>query len=153
VGISTLATIVTVVIIVAAVGFVVFLPRTVYCGSACVTPNTTFTTDLYYPITINYSGSWNLSYWGQNGTYGLKEKTIPGTTWQYDVKGNLNGSGNYVTTIVTYGVGYMEDTLCANATKLNSQSNLTLTLTVLGQSNSTTALNPSAEVCATYATA
>jgi hypothetical protein len=105
--------------------------------------DTTFTTNFYYPISINYSGSWNLVYWGTSGT-----------ATQYNVRGNLNGSGNYETTIVTYGVGYVENTLCAKATKLDSQSNLTLTLTIGNgpdsSVNSTTASNPSAEVCATY---
>ena len=92
----------------------------------------------YYPISINYSGSWSLAYWveGQNS-----------------VKGTLSGSGNYQTTITFYVVGYAEDTLCANATKLSGdslqQNDLNLTLSVLGATNSTTA--SSTEVCATMA--
>lgn len=101
--------------------------------------DTTFTTNFYWYISINYSGSWNLVYWGYNGT-----------ATNYNVKGSLNGSGNYQTTVVTYGVGYVENTLCAKATKLDSR-NLALNLTVLGNTNSTTASNPSAEVCGTYA--
>jgi len=113
--------------------------------------NTTFTTNFYYPISINYSGSWNLVYWGENGTVPQNSSTIPGhPLWQYNVKGNLNSSGNYETTITTYGVGYVENMLCAKATKLGSQS-LTLTLTVVGTTNSTTASNPSTEVCVTWA--
>ncbi len=106
--------------------------------------DTTFTTNFYYPISINYSGSWNLVYWGTNGTVTQYNFT------HYNVKGNLTGSGNYETTITTYGVGYVENTLCAKATKLDSR-NLTLALTVLTQTNSTTGSNPSAEVCATMA--
>ena len=97
-----------------------------------------FTTHFYYSISINYSGSWNLAYWGQNGTAAN------------NVKGNLTGSGNYETTIVTYGVGFVENHFCAQATKLDSQ-NLTLTLGVVGKTNSTTASNPSTKVCVTFA--
>lgn len=64
--------------------------------------------------------------------------------------GDLNGSGDYKTTITTYGVGYVENVLCVKATRLGSQS-LTLILTVVGTTNSTTASNPSAEVCSVYA--
>jgi hypothetical protein len=111
--------------------------------------STNFTTSVYYFVSINYTGSWNLVYWGQNGTYGSQEQTIPGTTYPYNTERNLNGSGNYQTTITAYIVGYSENTLCAKATKLDSQ-NLTLNLTVVDRTNSTTASNPSAEVCATY---
>jgi len=99
--------------------------------------DTSVTSQFYYPISVNYSGSWNLVYWVENG----RQKS--------DVIGNLTGSGDYDTTITFYVVGYAEDTLCANATKLNSQNNLTLTLSVLGQTNSTTASDLTAEVCAT----
>lgn len=92
---------------------------------------------LFFPISINYSGSWNLVYWVEYASGVLN-----------DVKGNLNGSGNYQTAITFYVVGYGGATLCANATKLdNSQNNLTLS--VLGSGNSTTASNPMVEVCET----
>ncbi|HEV2226154.1 MAG TPA: hypothetical protein VGR56_05040, partial [Nitrososphaerales archaeon] len=68
----------------------------------------------------------------------------------YNFKGNLNGSGNYETRITTYGVGYVENTFCARATKLDSL-NLALTLTVLGETNSTTSSSASAEACVTFA--
>ncbi len=100
----------------------------------------TFTTYFHYSISINYSSSWNLVYWGHDGT---------GT--QINVRGNFNGSGNYETEVTTYGVGYVENTLCSNATKLDSQNNLTLTLTVITFTNSTNAYDPSVEVCATQA--
>jgi hypothetical protein len=103
------------------------------------TSQTTFTTRFTYPISINYSGSWNLVYRAQNGTI-----------TQFNVNGNLNGSGDFKITIATYGVGHVENTLCAEATKLDSQS-LPLTLTVLVETNSTTASDPSTEVCVTYA--
>ena len=114
--------------------------------------NTNITNHLYYSVSINYSGSWNLVYWGENGTVPQNSSTIPGQPqWQYNVKGDLNGSGNYEAKITTYGVGYGANALCAKATKLDSQ-NLTLTLTVLTQqlTSSTTPSNPSVEVCATY---
>lgn len=120
------------------------------------TPNTssfdtTFTTNFYYSISINYSGLWNLVYWGENGTTPLyNNNTIPGTLAHYNLKGNLNGSGNYETRITTYGVGYVENTFCAKATKLDSQ-NLALTLSVLGKANSTTKSDSSATVCVVYA--
>jgi hypothetical protein len=117
--------------------------------------NTTFTTYFHYQISVNYSGPWNLVYWGENGTVPQNSSTIPGRNpsyvpWQYNVKGNLTGSGNYETTITTYGVGYVENMLCAQATKLGSQ-NLTLTLAIVGKTNSTTDSKPSAEVCVTFA--
>jgi len=112
------------------------------CDVSSTTINETFTTNFYYRISINYSGSWNLVYWGTNGTL------TPSNFTDYNVKGNLSGSGDYKTTIVTYGVGYVENTLCTKATRMSQQS--TLTLTVLEQSNSTTASDPSAEVCVTY---
>ena len=121
--------------------------------------DTNFVTHFYYNIAINYSGSWRLVYWAQNGTvtqqnskgnltYGNK---LTGHTWMlYNVVGNQTGSGNHETTIVTYGVGYVENTLCAKATKLDTHNDLTLTLGLVEQGNSTTASNPSAEVCATF---
>jgi hypothetical protein len=113
--------------------------------------NNTFTTYFHYPISINYSGSWNLVYWEENGsTTPNNNDTIPGTLAHYTFKGNLNGAGNYESTITTYGVGYVENTFCANATELDSQS-LALTLTVLGRTNSTTTSNPSTRVCVVYA--
>lgn len=99
----------------------------------------TFTWHFPFTISVNYGGSWRLVYWGENGT-----------ATQNNVEGSLSGSGNYETTMTLSGVGYIERTLCANATKLDSQ-NLILTLTVAVKSNSTTASNPSAEVCFTVA--
>ena len=109
--------------------------------------DTTFTTFNNFGISINYSGSWRLVYWGHNGTVTQYNYT------QYNVKGNLTGSGNHGITVVTYAVGYEENTLCANATKLDSQPNITLTLWVLTSqlTNSSTPSDPSAEVCATIA--
>jgi hypothetical protein len=120
-------------------------------GSSTPSLNTNFVTDFYYPISINYSGSWNLAYWGTNGTQN-SNITIPGCACPtgYNFEGNLNGSGNYEKTVTTYGVGYVENTFCAKATRLGSQS-LTLTLSVVGKTNSTTTSNPSAEVCVTFA--
>ena len=126
--------------------------------------NTTFVEPFYYPISINYTGSWNLVYWGQNGTYGTHETTISvgGYAVLYDFKRSLNGSGNWQATMTTYAVGYEQETLCAQATKLDSQD-LTLTLAIGGPPynahvigglptiNSTTASDPSAEVCYTIA--
>jgi len=113
---------------------------------------TTFITHFHYDIVINYSGSWNLEYWGQNGTLSGSGHTMPGRPlMQYNIMGRLNGSGDYRTTITTYGVGYVENTLCAEATKLDSRNGLTLTLVVVEQGNSTTSTDPSAEMCATFA--
>jgi len=124
---------------------------TAYSTSTTTSIDFSFTTNFDYYVSINYSGLWNLVYWGENGTVPQNSSIIPGQPpWRYNVKGNLTGSGNYMTTVVTYGVGYVENTLCAQATKLDSL-NLTLTLTVVGSTNSTTASNPTAKVCATYA--
>ncbi|MGI0079895.1 MAG: hypothetical protein ACRECH_09750 [Nitrososphaerales archaeon] len=101
----------------------------------------TFTTYYSFPIYVNYSGSWRLVYWGTNGTM------TPDNYTNYNVRGNLTGSGNYEKTIATYGVGYELNTLCANATKLGTENNLTLSLTVLVKNESTTAFNQSVEVC------
>jgi hypothetical protein len=69
---------------------------------------------------------------------------------QYNVYGNLTGSGNYQTEITTYGVGYVENVLCVDAAILNAPTG-TLTLTVVGTTGIATApINPTVEVCATY---
>lgn len=112
----------------------------------------TFTTDFPFDISITYSGSWRLVYWGLNGTMN-DNRTIYcnvcyGNEMEYNVVGNLTGSGNYNTQIVTYGIGYVENTLCANLTRLDSSQG-NLTLMVSGTSNSTD--SSSIEVCATYA--
>ena len=105
--------------------------------------DTTVGAQLFYPISIEYNGSWNLFYWIKSATGALTS-----------IKGNLNGSGSYETTITFYVAGYAQETLCAKATKLDdSQKNLTLSVLATGVSgvntNSTTASNPTAEVCAT----
>jgi len=120
-----------------------------FTASCYPSPCSTITSQFYYPISINYSGSWNLVYWVEN--YGTSPTDI---TNQY--LGNISGSGNYETTITFYVVGYVEKTLCANATKLdNSQENLTLSVLPTGVSgentNSTTISNPTAKVCASMA--
>lgn len=113
----------------------------------------TFTTYFYYPISVNYSGSWSLVYWGENGTASQNSSAMPGPMpypWWYNIHGSFTGSGNYMTRIVTYGIGYVENHLCAKATKMDSQS-ATLALAVVNMANSTTASNPSVEVCFTWA--
>jgi hypothetical protein len=117
--------------------------------------DTNFTTNFYYQVSVNYSGSWNLAYWGQNGTLTQNNAVYCnecyGGVMQYNVYGNLTGSGNYQTEITTYGVGYVENVLCIDAAILNANTG-TLTLTVLGKTGIATALiNPSVEVCVTYA--
>jgi len=67
--------------------------------SSCGASDTTFTTDFYYSVSINYSGLWNLAYWSTNGTI------TPDNYTHCIVKGNLNGSGDYEKTVVTHGVG------------------------------------------------
>ena len=94
----------------------------------------------YFSISINYSGPWNLAIWGENATGGQN----------LNFTRSLNGSGDYQTTVVTKLVGYAEDTVCTKATKLDSQ-NLTLTLNVNGEANSTTASSASAKICQTWA--
>lgn len=109
-------------------------------GSQETSFDNTFAWNFAFPVSVNYSGSWMLAYWAENG----------GPT-QNNVKGNISGSGNYMTTVTLYGVGYVERTLCANATKLDTKQNSTLTLTVLAQTNSTTAFTRSVEACGTAA--
>jgi len=112
----------------------------------------------HYAISINYNGSWNLVYWAENGTatpYTLTITQYLGSgpynlTVIYNTMRTLNGSGNYERTITTYGVGYVENTFCAKATKLDSQT-LPLTLAVAGKTNSTTLTNPMAVACVTFA--
>lgn len=90
----------------------------------------------YYPISIDYNGSWKLVYWGQNGS-----------AMQY---GSLNGSGNFETTLFLLAPTPSQVTLCANATKLDSSQN-NLTLKVLFHINSTAAPYGSTENCGTVA--
>jgi hypothetical protein len=100
----------------------------------------TFTWDFPLSVLVSYDGPWNLTYWGENGT-----------ATQSNFKTNVGGSGEIEFIITLSGVGYIERTLCANATRLDSEGNVQLTLTVVTRSNSTTASDPSAEVCATVA--
>ena len=111
--------------------------------------------DFYYQVSVNYSGSWNLAYWGQNGTLTQNNAVYCnecyGGIMQYNVYGNLTGSGNYQTEITTYGADYMENVLCVDAAILNANTG-TLTLTVLGKTGTATAaISPTVEVCVTYA--
>jgi hypothetical protein len=102
---------------------------------------TTFSERFSYPIAINYSGSWKIVYFGQNGTVTENNAT------QNNVMGNLNGSGDYQTVIVLLEVNNPgERTLCVNATKLDSSLN-NLTLAVLYQIRSTTAPYGSVKAC------
>jgi len=119
--------------------------------------DTTFTTKFYYQISINYSGSWNLAYWGQNGTLetGSQSNSVYcndcyGGVLQYNVYGGMTGSGNYHTELVTYGVGYVENVLCVDAAILNANTG-TLTLTVAVKTGiATAAISPTVEVCFTF---
>lgn len=95
--------------------------------------NTSGVTPFTYPISVNYSGSWKLAYWVQD-VNGIEE--------------NLNGSANSEIWITFNVAGVVQDTLCANATKLDSSQN-NLTLVVLTATKSTTAA--SIEVCVTMA--
>lgn len=91
-----------------------------------------------FPIIINYSGSWHLTYWGAAG----------GTVTLDNVNGNnLDGTGNYQDTITLHGLRGSESELCASATKLNSQNNLNLTFAVSAFTNSTSASNSPVNVC------
>lgn len=87
-------------------------------------------------FSINYSGSWNLPYWVQDVN---------------SIKGNLSGSGNSEIWVSFKVAGVVEDTLCANATRLGEPSQGNLTLRILGTTNITTTSNPTVEICATMA--
>jgi hypothetical protein len=94
-----------------------------------------------YPmsVSVNYSGSWHLTYRGYDGGIYSPPNNVSGTK---------NGTGFYQTTVTLYGIGYVERTLCATATKLDSSS-LTLLLSVSGQTNTTN--YQTATECATVA--
>ena len=94
--------------------------------------NTSVGATFDYPVSINYTGSWNLVYSVEYG----------------NISGNLNGSGNHEIWIKFDVTGYVQYTLCANATKLDSSQD-NLTLMVLTTTKSTTA--SSTEVCSTMA--
>jgi hypothetical protein len=94
----------------------------------------------YFAISINYSGHWNLVIWGKNAT---GQQNLNFTR-------SLKGSGDYSITVITELAGIAEDTVCTEATKLDSQ-NLTLVLNVNGEVNSTVASNPSVSICQTWA--
>ena len=94
----------------------------------------------YFSISINYSGLWNLVITGLNAT---GQQNLNFTR-------SLNGSGDYQTTVITELRGFVEDTVCTKATKLDSQI-LALTLDVNSEVKSTTASNPSVEICQTWA--
>lgn len=122
--------------------------------SAQSSHNTTVGYDFYYSIDINYSGSWNLAYWGQDGNVTQNNAVYCnecyGGVMHYNVSGNRTGSGNYSTGIGTYGLGNMENVLCVEAAILNAPSG-TLTLTVASTTGIATApINPTVEVCATF---
>jgi hypothetical protein len=119
-------------------------------------PDNDFTTYFYYDISISYNGSWSLMYWGQNGTFTNNETVYCnqcyGNEMSYNVVGNLTGSGNYSYTVTTYGIGYTENNLCVNATKLGDlQQNKVLTLRIIQNTGNTSGSNPTVEVCATQA--
>jgi hypothetical protein len=91
-----------------------------------------------FQITINYSGSWHLTYWGAAG----------GTVTLDNVNGNnLNGTGNYQNTITLQGPHGSESELCAGASKTSLDNNLKLILAVSAFTNSTSAPNSPVEVC------
>jgi hypothetical protein len=105
------------------------------------TTNNSSTWIYSFPFTINYTSSWNLVYWGVAGTVTLD-----------NVTGNdLNGTGNYENTITLHGLDNATSELCAKATRLDPQDNLTLTIAVSAFANSTTAFSKSAEVCVSVA--
>lgn len=136
-GVSTIASVFLIVLLIAigTVGLMVYgisreTPSTTViecCTMQISTQNTNFSWSYDFPIVINYSGSWNLVYQGYNGT-------TPN-----NVMGNQSGVGNHSLTVTLYGQGYVQRTLCANATKLDPQ-NSDLTLKVDYRSNSTSLL-------------
>lgn len=75
-----------------------------------------------FTITVNYTGSWKLSYQGYNSL---------GESNPTNVSGSYSGTGFNSTTIVLTGLGNGGLTLCAWAQKLDA-SNAVLVLTVTG---------------------
>ena len=89
-----------------------------------------------FPVSINYSGSWNAKYLGYY-------------TNIENASGNFNGTGLYSKTITLNAYGLAQPTLCVTATKQDS-SNLTIVLSV-GQisTNRTSLANGTIKVCST----
>jgi hypothetical protein len=85
-------------------------------GDCLATYSYTFT------MSVNYSGSWKLTYQGYNSG---------GESNPTGVGGNLTGSGDYSRAVTLTGLNNNWLTLCATAQKLDG-SNLTLVLRVTG---------------------
>ncbi len=134
--------------------YTLILTKGIVPESSQTSSPTAFTTYFDFPVSVNYSGAWNLAYWGQNGTasqgYQVYCNACYGGTTRYNVYGSLSGSGEYQMDVTTYGLGYVENTLCVEAAILGAATG-NLTLTVLGEAGTATSLNPTAEVCATLA--
>jgi predicted PurR-regulated permease PerM len=148
-GVSTIASVFLIVLLIAiaTVGLMVYgisreAPSSTTVIECCTmqisTQNTNFTWSYNFPIVLSYDGSWNLVYQGYNDT-------IP-----KNIMGNQSGVGNYSLSVTLYGRGYVQRTLCANATKLDPQ-NSNLTLKVDYRSNSTSLPYGKAIVCETVA--
>jgi hypothetical protein len=85
-----------------------------------------------FTVTVNYSGSWSLEYYGfHNG-----EVQGPNSSSYYLSSTSNRGQGNYEKTVALSGDNFYFLWLCAKAQKLDS-SNSTLTLTIDVWSNST----------------
>jgi hypothetical protein len=83
-----------------------------------------------FTLTVNYSGSWSVSWRGFHNS----EISSPSSTENY-TGGTYSGSGSNARTVALSGDNFHFLTLCATASKLD-RSNSTLTLTSTG-SNST----------------
>jgi len=96
-----------------------------------------------FEVDVNYSGPWNLSYFGYHngGNPASGVYLTVGATY-----GNFTGTGDYARSITISGSNKYPLYLCAQAEKLD-QSNLTLTLAIGPDVNNTNLPATSAYVC------
>ena len=96
-----------------------------------------------FTITVNYTGSWSLKYYGYHITGYVFQVGAPG----FYTHGSYNETGSNSTGVELSGPKNIGLTLCAVASKMDS-SNSTLVVTIIGQ-NSTSVPYGSAYTCNT----
>lgn len=121
------------------VGFGLFLDHTF--NSRTTTAAGTFSYN--FTITVSYTGSWNLKYYGYHITgYVFQVGDGAGLYKQ----ASYNGTGSESIAVNLSGLNNIGLTLCAIATKLDSSNN-TLTLKIITGQNSTSVPYGSAYTC------
>lgn len=102
-------------------------------GGNCVAPYS-----YTFGVTVDYSGSWSLTYRGQ---------TDVGEPDAHYINGTDAGMGTTVVPVKLTGLNTVELLLCAQAQKLDG-SGSTLALTIIGEHNETSAPFGSVSACA-----